>query len=459
MKGKGTKFLVVCGMIVLPYFSFAAYSQPVYSSSDSTFRPINSGGAHYIQKLGTGLTGMLDRIDVKFDFQNSGNTYWQVSIARCNSDQSSLANILSCPGYTYYLGGYQALDSGSQTYTGTFSPVISLDPTKYYFLLTSPGAGYMVKVLGSSSDNFGGSGNYCIYYESGSNVPCTNVSDIYFTTSVTSTSTRFISFTPTLGSQTENATSTNFTIGVTGYLSTEDFNEGDVELQVMVRGVTDRTLSQNLFGDGSWVYEIPSAGNFSWSTTTSILESGAYPVWFRLRRSRFPLIHIYKTYVEATGLFLVGSGSDVTQEQIDKASDFVDTANFYGAVTYGESGDATSTILGLGRAFSLRDAILGKFPINWVVESAVILQGLKERTSTTTFASISMDFSHLSTLQAVSTTTSQDWDIELFSPTIFGTIAAIPGIQTARTLEVWSLWIGLVFYAWKRGKGMFANRT
>jgi len=276
---------------------------------------------------------------------------------------------------------------------------------------------------------------------------------------VMSTTTRFISFVPTLGSLTEVATSTSFEFTITGYLSAADYAEGNVELEWSTApGLVDSGIFGNILGDDVFVYTIPSAGFFSTTSLRSVLTPGAYTANFRLRRSRVPLLHLYKTYVSATGVFLVGSGSDVSQEDIDNATAHAGINNFYGAEFYGDAENATSTLLGLGKAFSLRESVLGKFPINWVVESAVIVQALKDQTSTTTFQSIVLDFNGLSTIQAIPTTTPTDFRVTLFSPALFDTVAAVPGIQTMRTLVVWSLWIGLIFYAWRRGASMFKTR-
>lgn len=117
---------------------------------------------------------------------------------------------------------------------------------------------------------------------------------------------------------------------------------------------------------------------------------------------------------------------------------------------------ASSTILGLGGFFSVKDLLLSKFPFNWIADSAAILESLASSTATTTIPTVAVDYSGLSLLQNIPTTTPQNLNFTFFSAATFDQVAEIDGIELMRTFLSWTLWIALIFFAWREGTRIFS---
>jgi len=277
--------------------------------------------------------------------------------------------------------------------------------------------------------------------------------------------TRFDSFTPTLGTTTPNATSTSFTIGATGYINPSDFATSSTRVHVRFRQTTGIGVGTNsILSTGADIYfDATTTGAFSFSTTTSITNTGVYTVYWAIEHPRFSLFGIgflTDTVLSALGDFVVSSAANpVSQQQLDQAT----VAGQFGPIGYTgqqlpiDDASASSTLLGLGGAFNIANVVLNKFPINWVVQYANVLSDLASSTATTTIPAVVINYGGLKEIQNIPTTTAQTLQFTFFSAATFDQVAALPGISAMRMLLGWTLWIGLIFYAWRRVSGIFTQ--
>jgi len=275
------------------------------------------------------------------------------------------------------------------------------------------------------------------------------------------TSTRFITFTPTLGTTTPVATSTAFTFGVTGYINENDLSSS-TELYIRWRqqsggGIRGNSLIQDY---GEFLFPITSSGDFSFSTTTSVLNTGVYISYYAIRDPLFEIFGVgffNETILDSVGNFVVGeaSQSEIINSEIllqTTGGGLVDT-------TIPTEETASSSLYALGSIFNLKDQVFTRFPINWVFEYVQVLNALPESTSTTTIPAVTINYGNLALLQNVPTTTPINTTFTFFSASTFDDVAEFSGIQAMRTFLSWTLWLALVFYAWRAVSGMFIRKS
>lgn len=271
------------------------------------------------------------------------------------------------------------------------------------------------------------------------------------------TSTRFTSYTPVLGTTTPIATSTTFTIGVTGYINPSDFVTGSTRVYYRYHQSTGQGKRGNsIFGtSGSGYFYATSSGAFSFSTTTDIENSGVYNIYWDIDNpySIFG-IQLSSAYVltSTIGTFIAGV-ADATEIAANQL--LIETTGG-GLVTNTVPTDATSSSLfSMSNGFNLVPIIMGKFPFNWVTTYAGVLEGLSSSTATTTIPDVSVNYGGLKELQAIPTTTPMNLTFVFFGSTTFNQVSQISGIQSARTLLGWTLWIGLIMYVWRRATSVY----
>lgn len=275
-------------------------------------------------------------------------------------------------------------------------------------------------------------------------------------------STHFESFTPLLGTTTPNATSTTFTFGATGYVNSTDFATSSTELYIRWRQMTEVGVGSNDWraNVGEITIPIESPGEFNLSTTTDILDTGVYTVGFFIRKPRFEVLgfgFLNNELRSAIGSFVVGSTT--TEKEFQTVELMVGTtgAAFANQQVVTEQ-TASSSLLSLSTIFDFKDQVLGKFPINWVIEYSNVLQNLASSTSTTTIPSVTINYGSLSLLQNIPTTTPITTTFTFFSADTFDEVGEMSGIQLFREFVSWTLWIALVSYAWRRGQSLFKRQ-
>lgn len=310
-------------------------------------------------------------------------------------------------------------------------------------------------IMWCSAINYGGD---CIHMFS------TQTSNIWESTGYSSpTNTRFVFFTPPLGTTTPNATSSSFTIGVFGYINSVDHVASSTELYVRWRQSTGMGLRGNPSTSdwGEHEFDVEDSGYFDLESDYDIQNTGVYNAYFQLRK---PLINIFgfqlfhRTILDSIGTFVVG---EVEPEEIEQVQAIFDNPGGINAdVTVPTDANATSTLFGLGRLFDVRNTFMDRFPINWVLEYASVLQGLASTTATTTIPSVDIEFGQTALDEitgghgTTSTTT-----FSLFSAETIEEVSEIPGIQFARTFVSWTLWISLIFFAWREAVSLFATKV
>jgi len=273
--------------------------------------------------------------------------------------------------------------------------------------------------------------------------------------------THFTSFTPTLGTTTPNATSTSFTFGATGYIAESDFATSSTVLYIRYLQQTGQGQNGNslLASQGSFSITATSSGEFSLSTTTPILNTGVYSAYYSITRPAITIFGINffsRTLKSAIGTFIVGA---VSQTDIDSVQLLTNTTGggFVDTTIPTTDNEASSTVLGMGGAFGIAAVVLQKFPINWVVEYANVLTDLASSTATTTIPDVTVSYAGLKEIQNIPTTTTQNLSVTFFSASTLDTVGAYPAIILMRTVIGWSLWIGLIFMAWRRANGLFSQ--
>lgn len=181
-----TKYLASLFILFILFFGFyrdvlADYQNLISDSSVQTGSSYN----HFVQTLGTGLSGSLSQVDIQTSnpaFIYYGSTPYLV-IFEC--DDSSYGGLLQNERSCSVL--YEGLAQSSSLYsTSTQSFLtggISLDPTKYYYFLSQGNNQFntLTYYYGSLSDTIEGS---CYKYISGGNfygyIDCPDVADLYF---------------------------------------------------------------------------------------------------------------------------------------------------------------------------------------------------------------------------------------------------------------------------------------
>jgi len=393
-----------------------------------------------------------------------------------------------CPTSAYIDGACtQVADSGASpgyALTGTevvdldFDTPYLLDNTKYYALKlvtghsqtggTFPDDYWFSAAYGTNTGSQNCSISNLEDAATGSS-PCAGLKEPYYIlyglggpgVPEVNNNTRFISFDPTLGTTTATSTSAAFRIGATGFVNADDYATSTTKLHIRFMQQTGAGVRGNsvLLTRGDLLLPITSSGFFNLSTTTSILATGVYQAYFAIEKPRFSVFgfaFLTTTLRSAIGTFIVGTTT--TQIEIDSVRILTETTGggLVDTVVPTEE-TASSTVLGLGAAFGLTSVILDKFPINWVIEYANVLSSLASSTATTTIPTVSVDYSSLHMIQSIPTTTAQSLSFTFFSGVTLDQVGALPGIQAGRTLVSYMLWIGLMFYVWRRVSGLFSS--
>jgi len=277
--------------------------------------------------------------------------------------------------------------------------------------------------------------------------------------------TRFDTFVPELGVITPNATSTTFALEVIGYINEADYTTDETNIYMRYRQATGMGLrgNSNIGSNGEFTWFPTTFGEFEATTTAEILNTGVYNIYWSIRKPLFSVFgfgFFNNTVLDVVGTFVVGD--DVSETEILQNQLIIETTG--GGivdVTVPTSETATSTLESLpfswGQAFGLREAILSKFPFNWISGYVTVLNGLAESEATTTIPSVTINYGGLSLLQNVATSTAIDTEITFFSGATIDEVAEFTGIQSMRTFLGWVLWLGLIGYASRAGKQMFKS--
>jgi len=436
-------------LFVIIFFLLPVSFVSAYTTHDTAFTVTDQGGGTFRVVI-SGVGG----------YANYGTGSQTIGESTMSSDDGGTppATGLDETGFMTYIDTYWSGSSQvvGRTNSGTYNSgagTLTIDITavagrSYYLLVGDCLTGAL-------------SGGYCSY----ANLNNVWVASIHFDGGgayippVTDFTTRFISFTPTLGTTTPVATSTTFAFGVTGYINSSDLSS-TTEVYMRWRQQSGMGLRGNsAIGQyGDFTFPISSSGAFSLSTTTSVTASGVYGVYWELRNcsiSLFGFCLYHSTLKNAIGNFVVAEATSQEIQSVQILTNTTGGGQVDQVIPTEET--ASSTVLGLGSAFGLTGIVLSKFPINWVVQYADVLTNLASSTTSTTSPSAVINYSSLRTLQNIPTTTPQSLSFTFFSSTTIAQVASISGIQLARTFVGWTLWIGLIFYAWRRATALFSR--
>jgi len=263
-------------------------------------------------------------------------------------------------------------------------------------------------------------------------------------------------------------------IGFTAYVAPADFATGTVAhvslYQPEVAALSANLIDAcNVFGNGQCSIDFPitAAGTTTGTVSVTYNHNGTVRASWSLTSPTFwsslPLIggaFSPNTIADAKTNYVVGF-----QSQADFGLNGDGTATttqpvridclVAGGCTATTSTASLSVLSGLGSVFNMSNVVFNKFPINWVVEFASILNSLASSTATTTITNVDVDFGSMKTLQSIPTTTVQSLNISFFSSATLDEVAAIPAIGVMRTVISWGLWLELMWYAWRRAMGIF----
>lgn len=450
MSTRAKIFIGICFGFLFPFVSFATVISENTVPADSDLYTVLSGTVEYFAPLG--LTGDVSHLYLRLK-KDSGTIEEKIRVVcYTNPTHSSFCS----PGVAGYSDNNVITDTSVHVEDFSFASPITLDPTKYYSFqlqdwdaLSSSPSMDIVGLDSSDVDWSVSSGNTDYWFQltdAGGAPPA-------------DTSTHFISFIPEIGSTTPYATSTAFTFGAVGYLNDSDL-ASSTELHIRYRQLTGMGVRGNSsFAEvGDLYIPITAGGDFDLSTTTPVLSSGVFAGYYAIENacySFFGINFFTCTKVSAIGNFIVDEASTIEVE----ASQNVLNSSGIGSqvVPYVTDENSTSTLYNLGSAFNLIDILTSKFPINWVYQYASVLAGLASSTATTTIPSVDLDFSGLRELQNIPTTTPISTKFTLFSAATLDEVAAISGVASMRTFVGWTLWLGLMGFAWRRVNTLFAK--
>jgi len=283
------------------------------------------------------------------------------------------------------------------------------------------------------------------------------------------TTTRFITFTPTLGSATPNATSTSFAFGVTGYI-----NDDDIEDDQYIYGRW-RNISHGQYGsaagctaDDSWgefESEIATSSNeFTFATTTAITCYGAYGMAWQLKRPAWTLFGLTlwdETVIEAYSTFVVGTttgGFVPSEEQIGMVDDIFASGLDYGGYIPNEA-NASSTLFNLYQYLNLREQVASRFPISWGIYTVNAVMLAAQHQGTTTLSSSTIDFGSMTTLQWYATSSPTDLEVDVWTWAWMEDLADNSAWQLLITITIGLMWLGLGLFAWREAQRVFTQAT
>jgi len=278
--------------------------------------------------------------------------------------------------------------------------------------------------------------------------------------------TRFISFTPTLGVTTKNATSTTFQIGATGYINATS-TEDDMYLYVRWRNVSQGTIGgaggcstfSNSFNEFEIEIATSSLPDFATTSPQQIVCYGVYGVYMAVK---YPAVSIFgyslydRTLIEITSTFVVGTttNNQTPSDTEIETVDYLFQSGFSDDIYLPNEANASSTILNLSKYLNLREQIAGKFPLSWAIETVATIIDAANQTSTTTMTAYNLDFGNATTLTWFATSTHSksvnvwnwEWIDDLANSTAWGALLV---------LVIGIMWIGLGVFAWSEAQRMW----
>jgi len=259
--------------------------------------------------------------------------------------------------------------------------------------------------------------------------------------------TRFITFTPQMGTSTPNATSTNFAFGATVYVNPADYVASSTELYIRWRQLTGMGLRGNpvvgLTGECTVAIE-----NFG-STTPDfcfddIQASGAYLAYYEIRVPSFSLFGVNffnRTLVSTTGNFVVGF--DVSNGEYLRSATAISTTGPTVDAIVDPDAVATSTGFFLS-FFDVPGLLQKKIPFAYFYQMVSIFQTYPTIPASTN-STLVLNF--VATSSPLSATLN---GVEMFSTTTVTQLLPSPVIDLLYGLQVAVIWlsVGFLMYRW-----------
>lgn len=421
----------------------------------------NVGARNYFP-LGTGLSGEPAALKMRIDtLLTSPPQNFKVYIVESTSAATSTVT-----------GNYVAFSfvadtatpaeqlSSNMTFGGAWNNSSSFDPTKYYGMIYVQGVSQSISVWGTNGGSFG-----YLCYSTGFSCNALFKAPFYYLYTGDSdpadAGTRFESFTPVLGLGLDHpyATSSAFAFGATGYITSNDIDD-DQYLYIRWRNMSGGIGTACPLGSEWGEFTIPigtTTNVFSVSTTKSIPCFGSYAAYYAIKKPG-PGLFGYTLWdtvvIDAIGSFVVGTS---TGGYLPPVTDVYSTDLAIGTGLSGTPfANASSTLIDFTGFLDMRTQMAGKFPISWAIETvAVVVEAVSTYSTSTRPASTTIDFGNMQTLQWVSTTTSHDLEVPLWSWGWIDRVAAIPQWQSLIAITVGLIYLGLGAFAISEGRRMF----
>ena len=258
-------------LLSLLFLPAGAHAMTLGSQTDSSaYVQVNANSGTTYQDLGTNLVGYMGSIDVIMGGYMINNTRYRVHI--CPNTESAATCIGDMSNVKY--SGSWALNSTPTHYPTTFSPAVLLTGKRVAIYFYAPGNGETQKVYGSATDKW--ADGACYHYTGGG--ACSGVSDIFF--SITD------GYPDYYKSQITGITPPNVGTPITSpvtltvnYFVGNEVGSSTPTLGMSLKNVEDGTMNWLMYNFGA----IPTTpGNYSVSTTTTVLTDGLYQwsVWW-----------------------------------------------------------------------------------------------------------------------------------------------------------------------------------
>jgi hypothetical protein len=315
-------------------------------------------------QLGNGLSGQLRSVLVRADFSTAftGGWYWEADVQAYTDATYSTAvgtgyqTFASNPVYTVPLGHMDYVQFDNSIATGTSNSVANdtLNPSYYYAIgFTIPGSyvngdsftvdggvscagesyAYYTDANGVSPGSAflpGGTGNADSNIVSGF-IVLDSGSSPSVPSGIVDTTTHIASTTPNPDSTV--ATSTNFTLAVSGYLNNADFGGAGEEVEYSFNPVTDANVQQSIADTKVITWDIASSGPFDLATTTSVLTPGIYSFTAKIQKYAFSIFGIRFGWAEQARIDGVFTVSTSTPEEQAIANQLLRLSLFAGSGT------------------------------------------------------------------------------------------------------------------------------
>lgn len=459
------------------------YSQETYDTNT----PALVTGNDYVQPLGNGLSGTIRSIKFKTYGDNSGASgQWNIRIGHCTN-----GNNMGSPACTGTWSGVEAqatttavLSSNGSGYTiigGDLNTSITLNPSYYYFIWVSTFLPSGEHLTGTSA-TLGAGNTYTYGYTYSTSPVNTFWYEMNDQTENTSYQTNITTTTP-YNTQTV-ASSTTFTIGSTGYITTNDFISNQTYLKIKLQRNTDyinQTAYNAYWAVGSpqcigilgifnlFCFNSPqeaeggtylsSSGSYSWSTTTPITADGRYTMTQELHTAAYSLFGLSfgdKTLYATTTTFTVNTLTSADQLIDSVASSTLaiqsNISNKCNIISF----DLLSCISGLfiptAQDFkptldNLKTNVLTVAPWGYVTRFMSIVAG----TATSTLPSLIIDFSHAPPAEAALASGASlnltPWDKLMGPGSIFSQATSTYDGKSFRDIVEpgWNMFIGVLF--------------